>query len=99
MRLCVGGGHGCAPPKGLVEGEEETAIACYWVTDGIDRCRVGFLMPHLVAHAQRYDGALAKATKVFSADDFECNREERRLFYSKKGCCQATIISSLLLKK
>ena len=25
----------------LVDGMEETAIACYWVTDGIDRCRVG----------------------------------------------------------
>ncbi len=26
----------------LVEGGEETAIACIWVTDGVDRCRVGF---------------------------------------------------------
>ena len=83
----------------LVEGCEETAIACYKVTDGIDRCRVGFLMRHMVANAQLYDGALAQVTKVFSAYDFECNMEERHLFYSKKGCCQATIISSLLLKK
>ncbi len=30
----------------LVEGREETAIACIWVMDGVDRCRVGFLMPH-----------------------------------------------------
>ena len=43
----------------LVEGREETAIACIWVTDGVDRCRVGFLMRHMVAHAMRYDGALA----------------------------------------
>ena len=28
----------------LVDGCEETAIACIWVTDGVDRCRVGFLM-------------------------------------------------------
>jgi hypothetical protein len=26
----------------LVDEQEETAISCYWVTDGIDRCRVGF---------------------------------------------------------
>ena len=26
----------------LVDGQEETALACYWVTDGIERCRVGF---------------------------------------------------------
>ena len=82
----------------VVEGQEETAIACYWVSDGIDRCRVGFLMRHMVAHARRYDGALAQVTKVFSADDFQCNREERRLFYSKRGCCQATIISSPTLE-
>jgi hypothetical protein len=36
--------------------------------------------------------------KVFSVDVVKCNREERHLFYSKKGCCQAAIISSLLLK-
>ena len=24
------------------QGKEETTIAAYWVTDGIDRCRVGF---------------------------------------------------------
>jgi len=48
----------------LADGQEETAIACYWVTDGIDRCRVGFLMrQHMVAHAVRYDGALAQVTR------------------------------------
>ncbi len=26
----------------LVDGKEETVIACYWATDGVDRCRVGF---------------------------------------------------------
>ena len=31
----------------LVDGCEETAIACIWVTDGVDRCRVGFLMRHI----------------------------------------------------
>ncbi len=74
----------------LVEGREETAIASYWVTDGIDHCQVGFLMRHMVAHGQRYDGALNQVTKIFSADDFECNREERSLFYFKKGCCQVS---------
>ena len=80
----------------VVEGREETAIACYWVSDGVDRCRVGFLMRHMVAHAKRYDGALAQVTRVFSGDVEECSsREERRLFHAKRGCCDATIISSL----
>jgi len=35
----------------LVDGKEETSIACYWVTNGIDCCRVGFLKRHMVKHA------------------------------------------------
>jgi len=32
----------------MVDGQEETVLACYWVTDGIDRCRIGFLKCHIV---------------------------------------------------
>jgi hypothetical protein len=80
----------------LVEGHEETAIACIWVTDSIDRCHVGFLMRHMVAHAKRYNGALAQVTRVLSGDEAVCSREERRMIHVKRGCCQATIISYLL---
>ncbi len=34
-----------------VDGKKETAIAAIWVTDGCDRCCVGFLPRHMVAHA------------------------------------------------
>jgi hypothetical protein len=30
-----------------VEGREEMAIVAYWVTDGIDHCRVRFLQCHM----------------------------------------------------
>jgi len=30
----------------LVDGKEETAITCYWVTNWIDHCRVGFEAQH-----------------------------------------------------
>ena len=43
-----------------VDGEEQTALAVYWVTDGIDRCRVGFLRRHLLKHKKDYDGKLAQ---------------------------------------
>ena len=33
------------------KGIEETAIAANWVSDGIDRCRVGFLQRHLIKHS------------------------------------------------
>ena len=32
------------------DGDEETAVGVYWVTDGIDRCLVGFLPRHCVKH-------------------------------------------------
>ena len=63
-----------------VDGHEETAIACIWVTNGIDRCRVGFLKRHMLKHAWRFDGALAQVTKVFSVDP-------------SHGCALATIVS------
>ncbi len=81
----------------LVEGHKKTAIACIcWVTDGIDRCRVSFLMCHMVVHANFYNRVLAQVTRVLSGDEAMCSREERRMFHAKRGCCQATIISCLL---
>ena len=70
-----------------VDGHEETAIACIWVTNGIDRCRVGFLKRHMLKHAWRFDGA------VFSADPLHCNSAEQRMHYHSHGCALATIVS------
>jgi hypothetical protein len=47
-----------------VAGREETAIAAYWVTDGVDCCHVQFLPHHMVKQDGRCDGALAQATRV-----------------------------------
>jgi len=79
----------------MVEGKEETAIAAIWVTDGIDRCRVGFVPHHMVRHAARYDGALAQVTRVFSSDPKVCDTTERHMFHKNKGYCRAVIISTL----
>ncbi len=38
---------------------------------------------------------LAQVTRVFSDDEKECSREERRMFHAKRGFCYATIISCL----
>ena len=43
-----------------VNGTEETALAAYWVTDGVDRCKVGFLPRHLIKHKDNYDGKTAQ---------------------------------------
>ncbi len=79
----------------LVDGKEETAIAAYWVTDGEDRCRVGFLQRHMVAYAARYDGALAQVTRVLGPNAGVFDTAERRLHYKNKGCCFATILTHL----
>ena len=50
-------------------GDEETAIAVYWVTDNIDRCRVGFLPRHLIREADELNGALGQVQEVYSAYD------------------------------
>jgi hypothetical protein len=60
-----------------VDGHDETSIACIWVTDGIDCCRVGFLKRHMLKHAWRFNGALAQVTKVFSADPRYCDSAEQ----------------------
>ena len=48
---------------------EETALTVNWVSDGIDRCRVGFLPKAYVPHAKQWDGALCQVIFVGAADD------------------------------
>ncbi len=79
----------------MVDGREETAIAAIWVTDKIDHCRVGFLKRHMVHHAARFNGVLAQVTRVFSSDLGSCDSEEHRMYHHNRGCCLATIISSV----
>jgi hypothetical protein len=76
-----------------VEGQEETAIAAYWVTDGVDCCHVGFLPRHMVKQAGCYNGVLAQVTRVFNADLTCCDTAECRTFHQKQGCCRAAIIT------
>jgi hypothetical protein len=75
------------------KGVEETAIAANWVSDGIDRCRVGFLQRHLIKHCRRYDGALAQITEIYTADsESPMKRKKNR---HNLGCCIAALISTL----
>ena len=79
----------------VVDGREEMAIAAVWVTDGIDRCCVGFLKHHMVHHAACFDGVLAQVTRVFGSDPGFCDSAERWMYHHNRGCCLATIISCL----
>ena len=37
--------------------KEETAITAYWVTDGVDRCQVGFLPRFCIKHKSDLTGS------------------------------------------
>jgi hypothetical protein len=49
--------------------KEEMALAINWVSNGIDRCRVGFLPKAYVPHAKLWDGVWCQVVFVGSADN------------------------------
>ncbi len=67
----------------------------YWVTDGIDRCGVGFLKRHMVKHAGRFDGALVQVTKVFSADPRVSDTAEQKMHHQNHGCALGTVVLAM----
>jgi len=72
---------------------EESAIAAYLVSDGIDQCRVGFLPRHFVPHSRSFDGVLAQVTEVYTVKSDSAIK--RRKCLHNMGCCIATIISEM----
>ena len=74
-------------------GREEPAIVVYWVTDGIDACRIGFLPRHMNHHAARYDGVLGQVTETFSGGHH--NHAIREKWHRNMGFCRAAVISPL----
>jgi hypothetical protein len=80
----------------VVDGKEEKAIEVVWVTEGMDRCRVGFLPCRMVRHAARYNGALTQVTRVFNGNPADCESSERRAYHIHHGFTEAVIISDLV---
>ena len=74
----------------VVSGKEETALAVYWVTDGEDRCHVGFLRRHMVRHKKKYNGRIAQIVEIFS--DKSESPSDRQKFHRNKGCCRAVLL-------
>ena len=77
----------------IIQGKEESAIAAYWVTDGIDSCRVGFLPKHCVCHWRLYEGRLAQVTEMYKDNT---SPHKRKQDYKNMGCCMAALISPSL---
>jgi hypothetical protein len=75
----------------LVDGNEESALAVYWIADGIDCCRVGFLQRHLLKHWKEYNGRLAQIVDMYKDSE---SPSKRRKNHRNMGCCQAVIIDT-----
>ena len=65
----------------------------YWVTNGIDACRIGFLPRHMNHHAVRYDGVLGQITETFSAGHHIHAVQEK--WHRNMGFCRTAVISPL----
>ena len=74
----------------VVSGKEETALAVYWVTDGDDRCLVGFLRRHMLKHKKKYNGRIAQIVEIFSNKSESAS--DRQKFHRSKGCCRAVLL-------
>ena len=83
----------------LINRKEKTEIVAYWVTDGEDHCRVGFLQPHMVAHRLRYNGGLVQVTRVLDGNAGAYDTAEHWLYHKNKGFDFATIITALPVMK
>jgi len=75
-----------------IRGREEAAIAAHLVSDGIDKCRVGFLGREFVKDAGKYDGKLVQITKFL----FDSEEEEDVQFSDKNaGFCRGMLIDTV----
>ena len=72
--------------------QEQSAIAAFWVSDGIDLCCIGYLPKAYVKNWKQYDGALVQVVEVYSGDSdspMKCQKSHRN-----HGLAVAVIISS-----
>ncbi len=74
----------------MVEGRIEVAICVYWVTDSVDRCRVGFLPRYMAVYADCLNGVLAQVSDVF--DESHPSPSIRKKVHHNHGYCEATIL-------
>ena len=80
--------------KVLIDGKEESAIAAFWVSDGIDRCRVGYLPKFHVTLWKSLEHA-AQITEIYTEDSESPTKRQKH--YRNSGCAIGALISPPLL--
>ena len=79
----------------MIDGKEESAIAAFWVSDGISRCRVGYLPKFHVTHWKSLQGALAQITEIYTEDSKSPTKQQKH--YRNSACAIGALISPPLL--
>ena len=79
----------------LIKEKEESAIAAFWVSDGIDRYRVGYLPQHHVKHWKRLEGCLAQIIEVYGEDADSPTKRQKH--HRNSGVAVAALISGPFL--
>ena len=70
-------------------GQEKVALAVYWVTNAVDRCRVGFLPRHLLKHSKKYDGKAAHIVAFLALSEIPGYKAKSR---QNAGFCRAVML-------
>ena len=81
----------------FINGHEQSAVGVYWVSDGVDRCLVGFLPCHQVKNLNKLEGALCQVMEVYSGNSespTKCHKHKKN-----SGCAIVVIVSSQVPNK
>ena len=73
--------------------KEQMALTVNWVSDGVDRCRVGFLPRPYLVQAGLWDGVLCQVVKVVAKND--PSKARRAKHHANKGYARVAVISAL----
>ena len=75
------------------DGDEENTLEVYFLEEGLQTCKVGYLGKHLAFRADLYDGLCARINEVYSNDRAVCECASKRQKYHRNfGCCVTTIL-------
>jgi hypothetical protein len=80
----------------VTDRKEETALAAYWIADGIDQCQVGFEQKHLVKQWETYDGRIVQVVDLYNGSESPTKRRKNARNY---GCCEALLIDTIRIDK
>ena len=73
--------------------KSSSILAAVWITDGMDRCIVGFVDPRALGVRERLEGRLGQVTELFS---LSASSNKKRYSTAHKGVCLAALIDSYL---